>query len=435
MNKANYIRLILVSTLLAGNVTQTPAQAPLTPPGPPSPTQKSLQEIWDKIDGLENQVETLEDENAELLAGVAASNALASYTHYANGGSFPWVLTELATNLFLPDDTSLAFGPDGQPAIAYQTNGAGGGLKFARLSQDAGWVLTDIDTSDTNAGLGASLAFRPDGFPMVSYYHPGEDELRVAGFDGTQWIATEVTSVDYNAIDIGAVTSLNFLPGGQVYVVASKEGSLELGSWQERTGTNPLFFDYNGGITDEVVGSSVSMTITPDGIPAVVYLRDEAGGIDNNLKFATFNGSTWSSGNILTATGVGSYTSLAYGPNEQPGVAYYDGVNQQLGFLTPVGPFGIWSNQIVDASAFIDGPYCSLAYGPDGLPAIAYGSTDGLKFARYNGSAWIVTKIDRSVGSDTFTSLAFGPDGLPAISYMDTAGEILKFARMAFPQP
>ena len=40
------------------------AQGDLIPPGPPAPTMKSLQEIWDKVGGLETQVSGLQTQNA-----------------------------------------------------------------------------------------------------------------------------------------------------------------------------------------------------------------------------------------------------------------------------------------------------------------------------------------------------------------------------------
>ena len=45
--------LLLTGLLLA--VVALHAEGPLTPPGPPGPTMKSLQELWDKIGELEAQ--------------------------------------------------------------------------------------------------------------------------------------------------------------------------------------------------------------------------------------------------------------------------------------------------------------------------------------------------------------------------------------------
>jgi sulfatase modifying factor 1 len=50
--------LLAISLLVAGHITLH-AQGTLTPPGAPAPTQKSLQEIWDKLEALSQRVETL----------------------------------------------------------------------------------------------------------------------------------------------------------------------------------------------------------------------------------------------------------------------------------------------------------------------------------------------------------------------------------------
>ncbi len=53
----------LASALLA---TAAFGQGTLIPPGAPEPTQKSLQEIWDKVGGLETQVTTVQTQITAL---------------------------------------------------------------------------------------------------------------------------------------------------------------------------------------------------------------------------------------------------------------------------------------------------------------------------------------------------------------------------------
>lgn len=100
---------------------------------------KSLQEIWDKIGDLETTVGTqqnlltnqqariaaLQTQNTALLqqsalmllnAGVALPLSIATVDSAGNVGLY----------------ASLAFGPDGQPAIAY-CDGSNCDLKFARM--------------------------------------------------------------------------------------------------------------------------------------------------------------------------------------------------------------------------------------------------------------------------------------------------------------
>jgi hypothetical protein len=78
--------------------------------------------------------------------------------------------------------------------------------------------------------------------------------------------------------------------------------------------------------------------------------------------------------------------SLTFGPDGQPALAFQSNA-QDLLFYRYVGSLDgpAWGGGTVVESAGNVGSYCSLAYGPDGQPAIAYGDDTGarlIKFAR-----------------------------------------------------
>ena len=118
--KPNIPTTLALSLLLH---TLSLAQGPLTPPGAPAPTQKSLQEIWDKIAAQEAQITSLQAQNSSLQAQLSISPARLA---------LPWNLTTVDSDGNLVGQyTSLAFGPDGQPAISYYDD-TNTDLKFAR---------------------------------------------------------------------------------------------------------------------------------------------------------------------------------------------------------------------------------------------------------------------------------------------------------------
>jgi hypothetical protein len=84
---------------------------------------KSLQEIWDKIGGLETTVTSQQQQ-------IAQQGALLDLLATANGVSLPWSITTVDSTGSVGLYTSLAFTPSGQPAISYYDN-ANFDLKYA----------------------------------------------------------------------------------------------------------------------------------------------------------------------------------------------------------------------------------------------------------------------------------------------------------------
>jgi hypothetical protein len=62
--------------------------------------------------------------------------------------------------------TSLAFGPDGRAAISYSGNN-GADLRFARFNGST-WTLATIDAG--NESSSSSLSFGLDGQPAIAYH-------------------------------------------------------------------------------------------------------------------------------------------------------------------------------------------------------------------------------------------------------------------------
>ena len=108
---------------LAATTSLAFSQGPLLPPGAPAPTQKSLQEIWNKIGVLEAQNSSLQVQ----LSAVSGQNAIS-----AAGMALPWNIKTVDSLGSVGSFTSLAFGPDGLPAISYYDN-TNFDLKFARM--------------------------------------------------------------------------------------------------------------------------------------------------------------------------------------------------------------------------------------------------------------------------------------------------------------
>lgn len=103
------------------------AQGSLTPPGAPAPTMRSLGEIWDKIGALETQTAALLTAHEQFRA----EHRLLSVFLAGASGSLAWQLATVDSASVVGEYSSLAFGPDGQPALSHPQQVIGG-LRFAR---------------------------------------------------------------------------------------------------------------------------------------------------------------------------------------------------------------------------------------------------------------------------------------------------------------
>jgi hypothetical protein len=117
---------------------------------------------------------------------------------------------------------------------------------------------------------------------------------------------------------------------------------------------------------------------------------------------------------------------LAYDHHGNPGIAFYDAVDNDLRYARRVPGVG-WVHSEVDTTGSI-GLYPSLAYDRYERPAISYQGS-GLKYAHFNGSTWDIETIESTGIIGRYTSLAFDVLGHPAIAYRDDTNSSLKYVR------
>lgn len=351
---------------------------PLTPSGPPAPTMRSLQEIWDKADGIEQldqsiwfKTDLIQQQMANLQARVTSletqnqnlTNLLLSIGQTT--GAMPWQLMAVDNPGIGGTYNSLAFTPGGQPAICYLDD-TFGHLKYA-VFDGSNWTRSNV----AGRGSYSSLAFTPGGQPAISYFDETNGDLKYAIFNGSTWA---LDTVDYTGV-IDDETSLAFGSSGEAAI-----------SYHSPAGLKCAFLTDFGWIIYEVdtTGFHSSLAFTTDGVPAISYQNDTG-----DLKYAfLFTGPSWTLTTVDSPGVVGEYSSLAFTPSGQPAISYFDGTNGDL------------------------------------------------KYAVFSGSAWKLTTVD-SVGIvGTHTSLAFTPSGQPAISYCDGTNDTIKYAvRVPFAAP
>ena len=395
------------------------AQGPLTPPGPPGPTQKSLQEIWDKLQSAESmislqqqQISILQQQNSALLE--------------VGGANLPWQILKVEGAVFQNGDPSLAFSPQGAPAVAYV--GVGNGSVHFAIQTAGGWLVRQVDGPE-QAFWSPSLEFDTAGMPAVAYYSDGlvdmeEDEgLRIARWNGTSWTRTLVA-----LIDGGNNTScdLEISPNGTL-TIAYEDSALNAlrlatfvnGSWETETVT-----------TNFEDGRRPSLAFRSDGVPAIAF-QDPGDDHANGVYFAFKEGPTWTIETIVEESpdpegseDFGS-PSLAFAPDGRAAITYDSYTSgAELIYSSRDRPDD-WTQSVV-TTASDWGFKSTLAFTPSGAPSVGYlidadaeESTSSICYAVLRGGTWHHERAGR-IDFNNFESssnMAIGPNGQPVIAF------------------
>jgi hypothetical protein len=134
---------------------------------------------------------------------------------FARRSGSSWTIVNVDSNLSLCD-TSLAYDPAGNPSISYRAiegkgRTASSNLKLARWNGSS-WV-----TQVVQAGAGArydSLAYGPDGNPSIAYSDDLDrdnsiDTLKMARWNGSSW---QIQVIETGAVGYGVFASLAYDP-------------------------------------------------------------------------------------------------------------------------------------------------------------------------------------------------------------------------------
>jgi len=248
-------------------------------------------------------------------------------------------------------------------------------------------------------GFGPSVAFSPAEEVSISHVDSAK-RLWFAIKSGSSWTSTQLepknvnpyeTSMAYNGTD-PAISYYKTGHRSSGLYVAQRSGSV----WTTQQVDPGAAAVYN------------QLAVGPAGDLTVAY---SGGNNGDTLKVARYDGSTW---NISAVEVGGSYATVAYDfVSGYPALAHVDPVTGQLRFLRWNGT-GWTSAEIVDTGSSITG--CSLAFGPNETAYLAYGSTDGMHVALRapDTGVWTTQVFDDTTSGSLRNSYKGRPFGTPS---------------------
>ncbi len=307
-------------------------------------------------------------------------------------------------NAGVTEHMSVAVNGNGIPHIAYMDSAANDLYLATYVGRggnctDTAWRCALIEDTGT-AGAYASIGINRKGGMWIAYHEDGSDDLWVAKYVGTggsgcATAAWSCTSIDTTG-DVGKHAAISF------------------------------------------------QSVTNADCPAISYFD----ATNSKIKLATSSGAactTWGT-TTIDAAGTGGKTSLAYDPAGFAWISYYDQASQDLNVARQVSAGGsgcsdggsTWSCVGVDTANTV-GSYNSIAIGPDGDPAVAYHyvNSSDVRYAEFVGSggagcasgAWTCTTVKTTDVVGGFVDLAFSPSGQPWISYRNDTTDDVEVAR------
>jgi hypothetical protein len=408
--------LLFLPSFLAGCTWAAEPQQP-NRPTPPSP-QKAAQPPWEKE----------EDSPAVLSSGPAWTVPGANLTAPTSA----WHIETVDSAGDVGESNSLALDAEGHPHISYVdwTNKA---LKYAYYD-GSNWIVETINGAGYIRGGDTSLALDGQGRPHISYctteYGEGYClELRYAYYDGSAWV-TE--TVDGGNIGDGESSSLALDAEDRPHISYHAGGGLR---YAYHDGTAWITETLESGHT---VGGATSLVLDAAGRPRISYFQM---GISGQLRYAYRDEQGWHVEHVYTTGHDARGNSLALDSAGRPRISF-----QKAGPL-----FGGLSYAYLDGQAWhiedLDGDVssytgadCSLKLDAADRPHISYyflgsGYEPGfdLRYAHYDGTAWITETVDAGGDVGSYTSLALDSSGRPHISYYDATHGDLRYAYRCAP--
>jgi hypothetical protein len=279
--------------------------------------------------------------------------------------------------------TSISLDRSGAPSISF-----GDGQYFSTLfyaaRSESGWNVTTVDKGSAgDAGGYSSLARDRDGVPHIAY-NDGHTfaTLMYATMNSSTGSWDPVAIDNGGAVgDTGYGSSLEFDAAGHPHIAytAGKHFADLMYAFNDGGSWAITRVDDGGGRTTSS-GLNPSLALDSHGFPHISYYSDS----DAELRYASWNGTTWEKETIDSDNDEGKYSALVIDAQDRPYIGYYDASYGELMYATRATPESVWKIHIVDTEGDA-GQYVKVALDPAGHPCFVYydATNHALRYAEW----------------------------------------------------
>ena len=274
------------------------------------------------------------------------------------------------------------------------------------------WTTETV--SDVVSGYYASLAVDSGGDPFIAYKNPlSNSALKLAIKKNDSW--NLLTVDDEN-------------PGSEHFALALNNQGMPRIAYEGDS--DPKFASWNGWawdletIEDLSSQSAYSLSIAVDNsdVSHIAYRNYGLG----QLTYANNNNGSWNAETIGYTSGP---TSIVLDPYNNPAIAYNSGISVSAALAYAQKNTNGWDIQSIDSGRFWNSDDISMKLNSDGLPYIAYCQDSKLKYAYFDGDAW----MSEVIYEDGFTiapSLVLDSQDNAYISFLDDDLNKVMFASL-----
>lgn len=264
--------------------------------------------------------------------------------------------------------SSLAFDSHNTPYAAYQDGDNGSKATVMKFNGEQ-WEIVGSAGFSAAAAVYVSIAISPDNIPYVGYRDQSvSNKITVKRLNGNQW--ENVGPVGFTTNNASGLSPIVFDAAGILHLAYTDSTN--------RKATVMKFLDaqwksVGNSLFTAAEASYPSLAFSPDNIP---YLAFQDGANSFKATVMKFNGTQWDIvGNPGFSSGTLNSMSLAFDPQGIPYTAFKNlpsnGMMMQQGVMMKLDG-AQWT--VVGGEPYFTGSIneSSLAFGPNGMPYVAY---------------------------------------------------------------